>query len=231
MHKNSYNKMEWFKKTYLANFDKLNILDIGSLDGKGDFNYSTIFNEPNWTYTGLDIQGGNNVKIVVTDIYNWLEVEDKSYDVIISGQFFEHLEFFWLTMSEIERVLRPGGFLCLIVPSAGPKHGGNMLNCYRFHEDGLKAMAKYVDLDVLHASVDDNPNANPWNDACLVARKSGTLSSTINAKNITEKDIGKYSGKDIKNVPKKDNDNNVLESRVDNLECKLDLILDAINKK
>lgn len=203
MHKNSYGKMEWFKNTYLSTSDKLDILDIGALDGKGTFNYSTIFNEPNWTYTGLDIEGGNNVKIVVADIYNWFEIDDNSYDVIISGQFFEHLEFFWLTMSQIERVLKPGGFLCIIAPSAGPKHGGNMPNCYRFHEDGLKAMAKYVDLEVLHASVDIRPEANPWNDACLVAQKKRS----------------NYS-----------QDNN-LESRVNTLESKLDLILDLIDKK
>ena len=225
MHKNSYDKMEWFKTTYLKNFDKLNVLDIGSLDGKGDLNYSTIFNEPGWTYTGLDIQGGNNVEIVVADIYNWLEVEDKSYDVIISGQFFEHLEFFWLTMSEIERVLRPGGYLCIIAPSSGPKHGGNMPNCYRFHEDGLKAMAKYVDLKVLHASVDNKPEANPWNDACLVALKEGSLPNATQSR--------KDSGKDTKKVndTQKDSSDDNLESRVNNLEDKLDLILDAIGKK
>lgn len=71
-------------------------------------------------------QGGNNVNIVVSDIYNWFEVEDNSYDVIISGQLFEYLEFFWLIMSEIERVLKSRGFVCIIVPSSGPRPGGDM---------------------------------------------------------------------------------------------------------
>ena len=195
--------MEWFKKTYLNTSNKLDILDVGSLDGKGNYNYSDIFNESNWTYTGLDFQAGNNVDIVVTDIYNWFEIDDNTYDVIISGQFFEHLEFFWLTMSQIERVLRPGGFVCIIVPSAGPKHGGDMPNCYRFYEDGLRAMAKYVNLDVLHASVDTRKEANPWNDACLVAHKTGSIS--------------------------KENTHE-LESRMNNLESKLDTILEALQK-
>ena len=172
MHKNSYKKMEWFKNTYLNKTHHLNILDVGSLDVIGDYNYKRIFNETNWSYTGLDIKAGNNVDIVITDIYNWFEIEDNSYDVVISGQFFEHLEFFWITMSQIERVLKPGGYVCIIVPSAGHKHG-DMLNCYRFHEDGLKALAKYVDLEVIHASVDNRPEAKPWLDACLIARKKG----------------------------------------------------------
>lgn len=203
MHKNSHSKMEWFKNTYLSNSSKLNILDVGSLDRQGNFNYSDIFNEKNWTYTGLDIQSGINVDIVVSDIYNWFEIEDNTYDVIISGQFFEHLEFFWITMSEIERVLKPGGYVCIIAPSAGSKHGGNIPNCYRFHEDGLKAMAKYVDFEVIHTSVDERKEASPWNDACLVARK-----------------LGSSQNKETKE----------LNNRIDNLEGKLDLILQTIQK-
>ena len=203
MHKNSHSKMEWFKNTYLSTSSKLNILDVGSLDRKGDFNYSDIFNEKDWTYTGLDFQEGNNVDIVVNDIYNWFEVEDNTYDVIISGQFFEHLEFFWITMSEIERVLKPGGYVCIIAPSSGPKHGGTIPNCYRFHEDGLKAMAQYVDFEVIHTSVDERKEASPWNDACLVARKLGSSQNT---------------------------ETKELKYRIDNLEDKLDLILKTIQK-
>ena len=203
MHKNSHSKMEWFKNTYLNLSDKLNILDVGSLDKKGNYNYSDVFDEENWTYTGLDYEDGNNVDIVVSDIYNWLEIEDSSYDVIISGQLFEHLEFFWLTMYQIERVLKPGGYVCIIAPSSGPRHGGNTPNCYMFYEDGMRAMAKYVNLEVLHASVDEREEAKPWNDACLVARKSGTLLN----ENLSE-----------------------VEERMNKLERKLDSILDSLNK-
>ena len=99
--------------------------------------------------------------------------------------------------------MRPGGYVCIIVPSAGPKHGGNMPNCYRFYEDGLRAMAKYVDLEVLHASVDNREETKPWYDACLVAHKL----ENVSAENTQE-----------------------LESRMNNLESKLDSILEALNK-
>ena len=203
MHKNSHTKMQWFKNTYLSIANNLEILDVGALDERGTYNYSDIFDEKNWNYTGLDIQAGNNVDIVVSDIYNWFEIEDNKYDVVISGQFFEHLEFFWLTMSQIERVLKPGGFVCIIVPSSGPKHGGNVPNCYMFYEDGLRAMARYVNLDVLHASVDSRKEAKPWYDACLVAHKYGSV-------NIRDT-LG-------------------LEARINNLEGKFDSILESIRK-
>ena len=118
MHKSSHSKMEWFKDNYLDTQTNLKILDVGSLDIQGGYNYSDIFNEPNWEYTGLDYVDGDNVDIVVTDIYNWFEVEAETYDVVISGQFFEQLEFFWLTMSQIKKVLKPGGYVCIITPSA-----------------------------------------------------------------------------------------------------------------
>lgn len=203
MHKTSHLKMQWFKEKYLNNLDNLDILDVGALDKKGNYNYRDIFDAENWSYTGLDFEDGNNVDILVTDIYNWFEIEDESYDVIISGQLFQHLEYFWLTMNEIERVLKPGGYVCIIAPSAGPKHGGNVPNCYRFHEDGFNAIAKYVDLEVLFTGVNNNEESAPWYDACLVAHKKGTFG-------ITET---------------KD-----LENRIDNLENKLDTILQSIQK-
>ena len=144
MHKNSYSKMKWFKETYLNDDEMLNILDVSSIDSTRKFNYKTIFKEENWKYSLLSNQLNSKADIVVYDIYNWYEIEDNSYDVIISGQLFQHLEYFWLTMSEIERVLKPGGYVCIITPAAGPKNGGNMPNCYRFREDGLAAIAKYV---------------------------------------------------------------------------------------
>lgn len=203
MHKTSHLKMKWFKEKYLNTSEKLNILDVGSLDKKGSFNYSDIFDEEYWNYTGLDFEDGNNVDIVITDIYNWFEIEDKSYDVIISGQLFQHLEYFWLTMAEIERVLKPGGYVCIIAPSSGPKHGGNLPNCYRFHEDGFSAVAKYVNLEVLYTGVNNDDESAPWHDSCLVAHKSGS-SEIIETKE--------------------------LENRIDNLENKLDTILQSIQK-
>ena len=171
MHRSSHSKMEWFKNTYLDVSDNLEILDVGSFDVHENYNYSDIFDEENWNYTGLDMKKGANVDIVVDDIYNWPEIKDETYDVVISGQLFEHLEFFWLTMTQIERVLKPGGYVCIIAPSTGPKHGGDEPCCYKFHDDGFRALAKYVDLEVEHISINIDNVSRPWHDACLVAYK------------------------------------------------------------
>jgi len=203
MHKSTHDKMLWFKNTYLDSSDDLNILDIGSLDTTGkNYNYKSIFDSPNWKYSGLDIMDGENVDILVEDIYNILEIEDNSYDVVISGQFFEQLKFFWITMSEISRILKPGGFCCIIAPSGGPKHGMLGHDCYRFYEDGMAALAKHVDFEILHVSTNYSDDAKPWCDSCLVAKKPNS-------------NIGDFVE---------------LEDRINNVESKLDEILRAINK-
>ena len=202
MHKSTHDKMLWFRKNFLDENDYLKILDIGSLDTSGNnYNYKSIFNEAKWSYEGLDFRNGDNVDIIVKDIYNIQEINDNSYDVVISGQLFEHLGFFWLTMGEIDRILKPGGICCIIAPSGGPKHGVEDTDCYRFYEDGMRALANYVDFDIMHASVNNAENAKPWCDACLVAKKPGVLNSDSN-----------------------------LENRVDILENKIAQLLDKLKK-
>ena len=45
MHKSSYLKMQYFKETYLNPNEELKILDIGSFDKDGNYNYGLILNE------------------------------------------------------------------------------------------------------------------------------------------------------------------------------------------
>lgn len=203
MHKTTYDKMTWFKNIYLNSSKKLDILDMGSLDTTNkNYNYRSIFDLPNWNYVGLDNIEGANVDILIEDYYNISEIEDNSYDVIISGQLFEHLKFFWLTMTEIKRILKPGGFCCIIAPSGGPKHGSLGEDCYRFYEDGMVALARHVDFEILHVSTNYSDAAKPWCDSCLVAKKPSS-------------DIDYFIE---------------LDNRLINVENKLDEILKAIKK-
>ncbi|MFC1929977.1 methyltransferase domain-containing protein [Chloroflexota bacterium] len=154
---------------------RLNILDVGSQDVNGT--YRPLFNNPHWRYTGLDMTPGPNVDIVVKDVYNWKEIRSSSYDVVISGQALEHIEFFWVTMNEIARVLRQEGVCCIIAPSSGPEHRYPK-DCWRFFPDGLTAAAKYATLEILEVYACQEPirdgEENVWRDTVLVARKTRT---------------------------------------------------------
>ncbi|WP_405269135.1 class I SAM-dependent methyltransferase [Methanobrevibacter sp.] len=175
MHRSSFLKMQYFKDNYLNPDDDLKILDVGSFDRNGDYNYGMILNEEKWTYKGLDLKEGNNVDIVVEDPYNWKEIEDEAFDVVVSGQAFEHIEFFWLTLEQIKRVLKTEGLFCLIVPSSGPVHR-NPYDCYRFNQDGMKSMAKYINFQVLETGTRVSDDAKPWYDSYLIAKKSESVS-------------------------------------------------------
>ncbi|MBI1798051.1 MAG: class I SAM-dependent methyltransferase [Candidatus Eisenbacteria bacterium] len=52
---------------------------------------------------------------------------DASVDLVVSNQVFEHLKNVWRPMSEIHRVLKPGGRLILSVPNLGSLHNRVLL--------------------------------------------------------------------------------------------------------
>ena len=142
--------------------------------------YKPLFNETEWTYTGMDMVQGSGVDIVVQNCYEWKEIENSVYDVVISGQAFEHMPYFWLVMQEIARVLKPDGICCIIAPSAGPEHRCPV-DCYRFYTDGMIALAEYVNMNVLHAFTGEGirnhnrdifqDNSGIWHDSMLIAQK------------------------------------------------------------
>lgn len=177
MHPSSILRMEWFVNDYAtkAPAGNLKVLDVGSYDVNGS--YRPLFNDSRFKYTGLDMAAGPNVDIALENPYDWSALETDSYDCVISGQAFEHIEFFWVTMAEMTRVLKPGGLLCLIAPNGFAEHR-YPVDCYRFFTDGMIALARYCQLDVLHAHTncgptgDDNWVSDTAADSMLVARKT-----------------------------------------------------------
>lgn len=167
--------MAYFVNHYLEmGKDKaLTIYDLGSMDVNGS--YRPLFENSSWKYVGLDMAAGKNVDVLLENPYKWQEIATHSADVIISGQAFEHIEFFWITMLEIARVLKPGGLCCIIAPSGGPEHR-YPVDCWRFYKDGFAALARFARIRVLE--VDNHRKAanyddlsDTWADTMLVGRK------------------------------------------------------------
>lgn len=106
MHKSSSLRMQWFVDTYASNLmgGKARILDVGSYDVNGSYRH--LFDESRYHYIGLDTEEGPNVDVVLKNRYDWGAIESDSFDIVISGQAFEHIEFFWKTMEEMTRVLK-----------------------------------------------------------------------------------------------------------------------------
>ena len=118
---------------------------------------------------------GKNVDVVLRTPYAWREIATDSADVVISGQAFEHIQYFWITMLEVARVLKPGGICCILAPSSGPEHR-YPLDCWRFYPDGMGSLAHFAQMEVLEATTqwEDQGYADGsdwWHDSMLVCRK------------------------------------------------------------
>jgi SAM-dependent methyltransferase len=179
MHKSSLDKMQWFKDTHLTPYANRHarVLDVGSYDVNGT--YKDILNDPAWTYVGADLAAGPNVDVVLQSPYKWGELKSSSFDIVVSGQAFEHIEWFWLTMLEIERVLKPGGICCILAPASGYEHK-YPVDCWRFYPDGFTAVAKFAKMETLHAAMQWEPlgyedGSDEWKDSILVARKPAAI--------------------------------------------------------
>ena len=184
--------MKWFRDTWsheCRGGRSLSVLDVGSADVNGS--YRELFTTESFKYVGLDLADGPNVHICPENAYKWKEIEDNVFDIVISGQSFEHIEFFWLTMAEIARVLKPGGLVCIIVPRYAHRHR-YPLDCYRFDVDGMVALDKWTSLEVLHASSNLAPPNAPFEwygkvdtDSMLVARKGMEWRGLLNIEDYT----------------------------------------------
>lgn len=140
----------------------LSVLDVGSYDVNGC--YKPYFYEE--TYIGCDMRVGPNVTIVMDTPYK-LPFEAGEFDLVISGQTLEHVEQPWRLVKEMGRVVKPGGYIIIIAPSAGPTHMAT--DAWRILPDGMKGMAEWAGLELVESYVIE---ALPWND-CVAVMKRG----------------------------------------------------------
>ena len=141
MHDSSYEAMGAFVRVHLEPFrgQHLDIVDFGSqVVERQTMSYRNLLDDPSWNYRGLDIEAGRNVDLIVDDAYDWQAIESDSVDLVVSGQAFEHVEYFWASMFEIVRILKPGGLAAIIAPSSGFEHR-YPVDCWRFYRDGFEA--------------------------------------------------------------------------------------------
>lgn len=177
MHNSSKRIMSKFFDEYVYSGAK--ILDLGSqvVDGAVTDSYRDILIEKNINsiYVGADMVEGTNVDVVLENPYDWRFMKSNSFDFVICGQVLEHVEFFWITLIEIRRVLKPGGICCIIAPSSGYEHK-YPVDCYRYYPDGMRAISKYAGLKTLEAYAEWNDEFFldldlDWRDCVLIAQK------------------------------------------------------------
>lgn len=168
MHLSSLDNMRRCIDWYLPE-GRLRVADLGSANVNGS--YRDLL-PAEVDYTGFDLEAGPGVDVVLQDPYH-LPLEDRSIDLVLSGQMLEHCGQFWRVFNEIERVLTPGGLAFIIAPSAGPVHR-YPVDCYRFYPDSYAAIAEWAGLRLVHTWTAEE---GPWRDMVGVFQKGGQLNA------------------------------------------------------
>lgn len=188
MHDSSFLKARFFIKHYRDALPKSadgrsRVLEVGSKSYAEQDTYRPLFAD-GFEYTGLDVEAGPNVDIVATG-YVWSDIADDSFDLVVSGQTFEHNPFFWVTFGEMVRVVRPGGYIFIIAPGAGQVHR-YPYDCWRFYPDAWRALAALTGVEVIETYYEPDdvaalvPGGN-FRDSVLVARvPEGPASTGVN---------------------------------------------------
>lgn len=113
------------------------IVELGSYNVNGTLR---DFSPNGAVYLGLDLEAGPGVDICVQG--QPLPLRTDFADLVVSSSAFEHDPFFWETFVELTRILRPGGFLYLNVPSNGVFHRYPQEDCWRFYPDCGRAFER-----------------------------------------------------------------------------------------
>jgi SAM-dependent methyltransferase len=176
VHASSYEKIRAFRDAYLETSAEatLSVLDVGSMAHKEQDTYRPLFAGSRYSFTGLDIAEGPNVDLVPADVFHWAEIGSRSFDVVISGQAFEHNPYFWITLAEVARVLVPGGLVAIVAPGGGAVHR-YPFDCWRFYPDAWPAACAFVGLELLEHAMearlpDPRMTGFAWHDNLMVAR-------------------------------------------------------------
>lgn len=110
----------------------LSLCDVGCWDGEPTAAYRAILGG---SASGVEVHAqaaararDRGVDVAEVDLemspFPWA---DASFDIVIANQVFEHLKNVWLPMSQVARVLRPGGHLIFSVPNLASLHNRVML--------------------------------------------------------------------------------------------------------
>lgn len=125
------------------------VLDIGGGErfGKWLKEYRPLFEKCEYKSFDYDASTGADV---VGDIHA-MPLPENSIDAIICSSVLEHVRDPIRAMAELTRVLKPGGYMFLYVPSIYPYHSrpGHYPDYWRFFDDTLRELFKgYDELEI-----------------------------------------------------------------------------------
>jgi hypothetical protein len=169
MHATSLENMEYFVTKWISSLAvqsrKLRVLDVGGADYNGS--YRNLFPENLFSFTACDLTDFGNVDVVMTSEYE-IPFDNEEFDLVISGQTFEHCPKFYELFLEMKRVCNQSGLLFIIAPSSGGEHKFPT-DCYRFLPGAFEFLANENKIELIDIFCDAR---EPWKDLVGVFAKT-----------------------------------------------------------
>lgn len=155
MHDSARAHMALCIKMHLRKDRTYRVVDLGSRVPRGQtLTHRDLLEDYSCHVLGIDVCAGRNVDLVMAQPYR-IPLHSNSVDVVISGQVFEHIPFPWVTILEVARVLRGGGYAFITAPSRGHVHAFH--DCWRYYPDSWRALAAFSRLRLKEAHTDFPP--------------------------------------------------------------------------
>ena len=143
MHTNSKLMFQKYVAQYISPGTR--VLEIGP-DGFPSSYRSMVENETVVWHT-LDLYANRGLTYRATSEYAF-PIQDNAYDVVLSGNVFEHVPRVWVWMRELARVCKVEGYVITISPVSWPYHEVP-IDCWRAFPEGMKAVYREASLEVV----------------------------------------------------------------------------------
>lgn len=138
------------------------VLDVGSLDVNGSVKH--LFSDAE-EYIGIDMKDGKNVDIVMNAHDICPRFDKDSFDTVLCYNMLEHDDLFWITLENMKKVLKPGGWLIISVPTFGFPIHDYPKDYWRFGEDAYGDILfkdfKILDLTKIFTKEAEGKGINP----------------------------------------------------------------------
>lgn len=95
-----------------------------------------MFIDKGYEYIGLDMRSGKNVDIVA-DAHR-LPFKKNTFSLVFCVDTIEHDDAFWLTIAEMKRVLKRGGWLIIGAPSRAHNEHKHPYDYWRFMKESFE---------------------------------------------------------------------------------------------
>lgn len=133
------------------------VIDVGACDFNGSIR--PLFESYGAAeFLGIDMIPGPSVNRVINADDLAETYGDNSFDVIVCLETMEHSRYWRKTLSNMKRILKPGGYIVITAPAPGYHYHGHPTDFWRYTEEDFRALLE--DFEILGTEFDaDGPGS------------------------------------------------------------------------